>query len=122
MDSESTLKELQRVKADALAARTDAQNARASEALTQRKLADTEADLKRAKEEAGRASKEAEQAKMDAKNAQEAKAQAERKLADAEAARSAAEERLKASEDAAKNQGGFGTHLRSWFGHKPSNP
>ena len=122
MDSESTLKELQRVKADALAARTDAQNARASEALTQRKLADTEADLKRAMEEAGRASKEAEQAKMDAKNAQEAKAQAERKLADAEAARSAAEERLKASESAAKNQRGFGARLRGWFGHKSSNP
>src|SRR5262249_51719527 len=32
------------------------------------------------------------------------------------------EERLKASEDAAKNQGGFGSRLRSWFGHKPPNP
>jgi hypothetical protein len=54
--------------------------------LTQRKLADTEADQKRAKEEAGRASKEAEQAKAAAKDAGEAKAKAERKLADAEAA------------------------------------
>jgi hypothetical protein len=51
-----------------------------------------------------------------------AQAKAENKLADAEAARTAAEERLKASEDAAKNQGGFGSRLRSWFGHKPSNP
>lgn len=118
---DSTLEELQRLKADAQNARTDAQNARASEALAQRKLADTQADLKRAKEEAGRASKEAEQAKADAKAAREAKAEAERKIADAEAARSAAEERLKASENAAKNQRGFGTWLRGWFGHKPSN-
>jgi DNA repair exonuclease SbcCD ATPase subunit len=118
---DSTLKELQRVKTDAQNARTDAQNARTSEALAQRKLADTEADLKRAKEETGRASKEAEQAKADAKAARDAKAEAERKLADAEAARSAAEERLKASEDAAENQRGFGAWLRGWFGRKPSN-
>jgi hypothetical protein len=51
-----------------------------------------------------------------------AQAKAENKLADAEAARTDAEERLKASEDAAKNQGGFGSRLRSWFGRKPSNP
>jgi hypothetical protein len=118
---DSTLKELQRVKADAQNARTDAQNAKASETLAQRKLADTEADLKRAKGEASRATKEAEQAKADAKAAREAKAEVERKLADAEAARSAAEERLKASESAAKNQRGFGGWLRGWFGHKPSN-
>jgi hypothetical protein len=37
--------------------------------LAQRKLANAEADLKRAKEEAGRATKEAEQAKADAKDA-----------------------------------------------------
>src|SRR6516225_7994416 len=61
-DVDSTLKELQRLTADA-------QNARASEALTQRKLADTEADLKRAKDEAGRTSKEAEQARADTKAA-----------------------------------------------------
>jgi DNA repair exonuclease SbcCD ATPase subunit len=118
---DSTLKELQRVKADAQNARTDAQNARASEALAQRKLADTQADLKQAKEEAARATKDTEQAKADAKAAREAKAAAERKLADAEAARSAAEERLKASESAAKNQQGFGAWLRGWFGRKPSN-
>jgi hypothetical protein len=51
-----------------------------------------------------------------------AQGNAENKLAAAEAARTAAEERLKASEDAAKNQGGFGTRLRSWFVHKPPNP
>jgi hypothetical protein len=111
-DADSTLKELQRVKADAL-------NARASEALTQR-------DLKRAQEEAGRATKEAEQAKADAKAAREAKAEAERKLADAESARTAAEERQRASESAAKSEPGLITWLpswlRSWFEHKPSNP
>jgi hypothetical protein len=121
-EADSTLKELQRLKADAQNARIDAQNARTSEALTKRKLADTEADLKRAKDEAGQTSKEAELARADAQSAREAQARAENKLADAEAARSAAEERLKASEDAAKNQGGFGSRLRSLFGHKPSNP
>jgi chromosome segregation ATPase len=115
-EADSTLKELQRVKADAQNARTDEQKARASEEAVRRKLADTEADLKRAKEEAARANKEAEQAKTEAKDAQEAKTEAERKLADAEAAR-----RLKASENAAKSQGGFGARLRGWFGHKPSN-
>src|SRR5262249_12495471 len=58
-DVDSTLKELQRLKADAQNATIEAQNARTSEALTQHKLADTEADLKRAKDEAGRTSKEA---------------------------------------------------------------
>lgn len=119
--ADSTLKELQQAKTDAQNAKTDAQNARASEALAQRKLADTEADLKRAKQEAARATKEAEQAKADAKAARDAKAEAERKLADSEEARSAAEERLKASESAAKNQRGFGAWLQRWFGRKPPN-
>ena len=117
------LKELQQAKTDALDART-------SEAASRRKLADAEAELKRAKEEAGRATKEAEQAKADAKAAREAKAEAERKLADAEAAQTAAEERQRASESAARNEPGGSTWLpswlRSWFGswfkHKPSNP
>jgi hypothetical protein len=120
--ADSTLKELERVKADA-------QNARASEAMVRGNLARAQFDLQRAKEElqrtkdeAGRATKEAQQAKADAQIAREAQAKAENKLADADAARAAAEERLKASEDAAKNQGGFGTRLRSWFGHKPPNP
>jgi hypothetical protein len=121
------LKELQQAKTDALDART-------SEAASRRKLADAEAELKRAKEEAGRATKEAEQAKADAKAAREAKAEAERKVADAEAAQTAAEERQRASESAARNEPGGSTWLpswlpswlRSWFGswfkHKPSNP
>jgi len=117
-----TLKELERVKADA-------QKARASEAMVRGNLASAQAELQRTKEElqrtkdaAARATKEAEQAKDDAQSAREAQAKAENKFADADAARAAAEERLKASEDAAKNQGGFGTRLRSWFGHKPPNP
>jgi organic radical activating enzyme len=120
--ADSTLKELERVKADA-------QNARASEATVRGNLASAQAELQRTKQElqrtkdaAARATQQAEQAKDDAQSAREAQAKAENKVAAAEAARTAAEERLKASEDAAKNQGGFGTRLRSWFGHKPSNP
>ena len=120
--ADSTLKELQRVKADA-------QNARASEATVRGNLASAQAELQRTKEElqrtkdaAARATKQAEQAQADAQVAREAQAKAENKFHDADAARVAAEERLKASEDAAKNQGGFGTRLRSWFGLKPSNP
>src|SRR6516162_668091 len=119
--ADSTLKELERVKADA-------QKARASEATVRGKLASAEADLQRVKkelhrtkDEAGLASKEAEQAKADVKDAREAKALAERKLVDAEAAQSAAEERLKASESAGQNQRDIGAWLRGWFGHKPSN-
>jgi hypothetical protein len=118
---DSTLKELERVKADA-------QNARASEATVRGQLASAQAELQRSKEElqrtkdaAGRATKEAEQAKDDAQRAREAQAKAENKFADADAARSAAEERLKASESAAKNERGFGAWLRGLFGRKPSN-
>jgi hypothetical protein len=121
-EADSTLKELQRVKADA-------QNARASEAAVRGNLASAQAELQRTKEElqrtkdaAARAAKEAEHAQADAQTARIAQGNAEDKLAAAEAARTAAEERLKASEDAAKNQGGFGSRLRSWFGRNPSNP
>jgi hypothetical protein len=120
--ADSTLKELERVKADA-------QNARASEATVRGNLASAQAELQRTKEElqrtkdaAARATKQAEHAQADAQTAREAQAKAENQLADADAARTAAEDRLKASEDAAKDQGGFGTRLRSWFGRKPSNP
>ena len=109
------LKELQQAKTDALDAKT-------SEQVARRKLADAQADLKQAKDEAGRATKEAEQAKDNAQSAREAQAKAENKLADAEAARTAAEEQEKVCQNAAKSQSGFGTRLRSWFGHKPSNP
>ena len=126
MGADSTLKELARVKTDAQNARADEQKARTSEALAQRKLADTEADLKRAKEETARVTKEAEQAKNDAQSARASQTKAESKLADVEAARSAAEERLKASESAKKSEPGVSTSLsswlRSWLGRKPSNP
>src|SRR6516225_8824428 len=98
--ADSTLKELERVKADA-------QKARASEAMVRSTLASAQAELQRTKEElqrtkdaAARATKEAEHAQADAQTAREARAKAENKLSDAEAARTAAEERLKASEDA----------------------
>jgi hypothetical protein len=120
--ADSTLKELERVKADA-------QNARASEATVRGNLASAQAELQRTKEElqrtkdqAGRATKEAEHAQAEAQTARMAQAKAENKLADAEAARTAAEERLKASESDAKSQSGFGARLRSWFGLKPPNP
>ena len=109
------LKELQQAKTDALDAKT-------SEQVARRKLADAQADLKQAKNDAGRATKVAEQAKADAQTAREAQAKAESKLVDAERARVAAEEQEKACQSAAKSQSGLGARLRSWFGRKPSNP
>jgi hypothetical protein len=64
----STAKELQQAKVDAI-------NARASESMAQHKLANTEANLKQAKDEATQANQEAEHAKADA--------QAERQSAEA---------------------------------------
>jgi hypothetical protein len=114
--SDSTVKELQRAKVEAI-------HLRVSEELAQHKLADAEADLKQAKEEAAQATKEAEQAKkMDAQNALQSKAEAERKLAISEAARVAAEGREQACQNAAKTQPSFGQRLRALFGHKPPNP
>ena len=113
--SDSTVKELQRAKVEAI-------HLRVSEELAQHKLADAEADLKQAKDEAAQATKEAEQAKIDAQKARESQAKAESKLAIAEAGRVAAEESEKACQSGAKSQPGLGTRLRSWFGRKPSNP
>jgi len=115
VEVDSMLKELKQAQADA-------RNARDSEEMAKRKLADTEADLKRAKEEAERATQEAQQARADAQAARESQGKAENKLADAERARAAAEGREQACQSAAKAQPGFGARLRSWFGHKPSNP
>lgn len=115
-DEDPTVKELQQAKVDAL-------NARTSESMAQRKLADTEADLKQAKQEAAEASKEAEQARADAQATRQSKTQAERKLADAEAARMATEDREQACQSAAKSQPGFHGWLRGLFGpSKPENP
>ena len=120
--ADSTLKELQRVKADAQTARASEATVRSNLASTQAELKRTQEELQRTKDAAARATEEAKHAQADAQTAREAQGKAENKLAAAEAARTAAEERLKASEDAAKSQGGFGTRLRSWFGSKPSNP
>jgi hypothetical protein len=92
-------------------AKADAQNATASEALAQRKLADVEAALQRTKAEAERATNEAQRAKADAQAARASEAAAKRKLADAEAARTAAE----ACQSAAKSKPGFGARLRGWI-------
>jgi hypothetical protein len=82
-DGDSTTREVEQAKAEA-------QTAKESEALAQRKLADAEAALQRLKDEAARANADAERAKADAKAAKESEAAATRKFADAEAARVAA--------------------------------
>jgi hypothetical protein len=134
--STSMVKELQQAKVDAI-------KARSSESMAQRKLADTEADLKqandeaarvtkeaqqakadaeanlmRAKEEAGRATKEAQQAKADAQVALQSKAEAERKLAASEATE---KRKLSQTDPLGTWLRGLGAWLRAGlFG--PSNP
>jgi colicin import membrane protein len=110
------------IKKDAEQAKSDAQAAKASEAIAQRKLADAEAALQRAKEEARRMTAEAERSKADAKAARDAEEALKRKLSDAEAARVAAEGREQACQTAAKAPTGIRARLRSWFGPKESNP
>jgi hypothetical protein len=91
----STAKELQQAKVDAI-------NARVSESMAQRKLADTEANLKQARDEAAQATQEAEQAKADAQ-AERQSAEANLKQARDEAARAAREaEQAKADAQAAR--------------------
>jgi cell division septum initiation protein DivIVA len=87
----STVKELQQAKVDAI-------NARASESMAQHKLADTEANLKQAKDEATQATQEAEQAKADAQ-AERQSAEANLKQARDQAAQ-AAREAVQAKADA----------------------
>ena len=128
-------KDLERAKSEAL-------NAKASEAVAQRKLADAETALKQAKEEAKRATaeferakaalqeareetrratEEAQRSKADAKAARDTEIELERKLADADAARTAAEGREQACLAAAKTPSGFGARFRSWFRPKQPN-
>jgi hypothetical protein len=76
--------------ADIDRAKAEAQTAKASQALAEKKLADAEAALALAKQDAGRAAAEAEQAKAAAQAAKESEATVKRKLADVEAARAAA--------------------------------
>jgi hypothetical protein len=72
-------------------AKTEAESAKASEALARRKLVDAEAALQQANEEIKRANAEAERAKAAEQSAKESEAAVKRKLADAEGARTAAE-------------------------------
>src|SRR3974377_700801 len=102
--SDSTVKELQRAKVEAI-------HLRVSEELAQHKLADAEADLKQQKEEAAQATKEGQQAKADAQAARKSQAAAESKLAIAEAGRVAAEGREQACQSAAKRQHRLGPRL-----------
>jgi hypothetical protein len=112
-EGDQMMREVERAKAEAQAAKD-------SEALIQRRLSDAEAFLQRVKEEAGRAAAEAERANADAKTARESEGEAKRKLADAEAARVAAEGREQACHSAAKTPSGFGARFRSWF--RPRKP
>jgi hypothetical protein len=104
-------------KSEAERAKLEAQTAKASEAMAQRKLADAEAALKKAKEEAQRASAEVERAKAEAQNARESEAAIKTKLADAEAARSKVEQACRSGD----TQPSLGTRLRRWLG-RPGSP
>jgi hypothetical protein len=115
----TTEKDLDQAKGEAERAKLDAQVAKASEALAQRKLADAEAALRGVREEVEQAKAEAERAKADAQGARESEAAAKRKLADAETARVAAEKKACQSGDTTRP--GLGGRLRRWLG-RPSAP
>jgi len=92
----STAEELRQAKVDAI-------NTRASESAAQRELADTEANLKQAKDEAARATKEAQQAKADAQSERQS-AEANLKQAKDEAARATKEAQQAKADDQAAQQ------------------
>ncbi|MGB8631205.1 MAG: hypothetical protein WCD69_17780 [Xanthobacteraceae bacterium] len=92
----STTEELQQAKVDAI-------NTRASESAAQRKLADTEANLKQAKDEAARATKEAQQAKAAAQSERQS-AEANLKQARDDAARATKEAQQAKADDQAARQ------------------
>jgi hypothetical protein len=101
-------------------AKLEAQTAKASEAAVQRKLADAEAALRNAKEDAQRASADLERAKSDAQNARASEAVIKQKLADAEAARVKAEQACHSGDE---SQPTLRQRFRRWLG-KPgtTNP
>jgi hypothetical protein len=99
-------------------AKMEAETAKASEASAQRRLADAEAALKKAKEEAQRASAEAERAKAEAQSAKEPEAAIKSKLADAVAAQAKAEQACRRGD---AQRPGLGTRLRRWLG-RPGSP
>jgi len=112
-DKEALKTEDSEAKRDVERAKLEAQTAKASEDLAQRKLVDAETALKQAKEEAGRATKEAEQAKAEARGARDSEAAVKHKLADAEAAKAKAEQ---ACHSGATTRPGLGGRLRRWLG------
>jgi hypothetical protein len=119
-DKEVPKKEENEAKSEVELAKVEAQTAKASEALAQRKLADTEAALKKAKEEAQRASAEVERAKAETQNARESEAAVKHKLAEAEAARVKAEQACHSGDT---TRPGLGGRLRRWLGRTPNpNP
>ena len=117
-DKEALKTEDSEAKREVERAKLEAQTAKASEALAQRKLADAEAALRRAKEEAGRATTEAEQAKAEAQGARDLEAAVKHKLADAEAAKAKAEQACHSGDT---TRPGLGGRLRRWLG-RPGTP
>jgi hypothetical protein len=117
-EREAPKKEDNEAKSEVERAKAEAQIAKASEASAQRKLADAEAALKKAKEEAQRATAEVERAKAEAQNARESEAAVKRTLADAEAARAKAEQACRSNDT---TRPGLGGRLRRWLG-RPATP
>ena len=117
-EKEAPKKEDNEVKSEVQRVKAEVQIAKASEASAQRKLADVEAALKKAKEEAQRATSEVERAKAEAQNARESEAAVKHKLADAEAARAKAEQACHSSD---ARRPGLGGRLRRWLG-RPGTP
>ena len=99
-------------------ARLEADAAKAAEALAQRKIADVEAALKKAKEETQRVSADLERAKAEAKSARESETAIKIRLADAVAARAEAEQACPAGDT---TRPGLGGRLRKWLG-RPGSP
>jgi hypothetical protein len=91
-------------------AKTEAETAKASETLAQRKLADAEAALQQAKEEIKRANGEADRARAAEQAAKESEAAVKRKLTDAEGARAAAERACTPA-----TRPGLAGRLRGWL-------
>jgi hypothetical protein len=101
-------------------AKLEVQTAKASEAAVQRKLADAEAALRKAKDDAQRASADLERAKSEAQNARASEAVIKQKLADAEVARVKAEQACHSGDE---TQPTLRERFRRWLGRPgTSNP
>lgn len=117
-DKEAPKSERSETKGELERVKLEADAAKASEAAVQRKLADAEAALKKAREETQRVSSDLERAKAEAKNARESEAAIKTRLADAVAARTKAEQACR-SDDGQRPS--IGTRLRKWLG-RPESP